>query len=81
MAAKSKKANSKEETDNGMLLEETFVELEKVVEALEKEDISLEKAFDYYKNGVELLKNCSEKLDEVEKKVLILNEAGDLDEF
>jgi len=82
MAARSKKNSEKEESKtNGMLLEETFTELENVIVNLEKENISLEEAFDFYKNGVELLKSCKEKLDEVEKKVLVLNEVGDLDEF
>ncbi len=79
--AKAEKMDIDEEKSNSELLEETFVKLENVVKALEKEDISLEKAFDYYRDGVELLKICSEKLDDVEKKVMILNEAGGLDEF
>lgn len=64
-----------------MMLEESFEKLEQIVENLEKDDISLEEAFDYYKNGIELLKQCNEKLDEVEKKVMIITENGDLDEF
>lgn len=79
--AKAEKMDIDEEKSNSELLEETFVKLENVVKDLEKEDISLEKAFDYYRDGVELLKICSEKLDDVEKKVMILNEAGGLDEF
>lgn len=82
MAARNqKKSEDIEPKTNGMLLEETFSQLQYVIENLEKEDISLEEAFVFYKNGVELLKSCKEKLDEVEKKVLVLNEVGDLDEF
>ena len=62
-------------------LEATFEELEQIIEELEQEQISLEQAFDSYKKGVGLLKECHEKLDEVEKNVLILNENGELDEF
>ena len=63
--AKAEKMDIDEEKSNSELLEETFVKLENVVKDLEKEDISLEKAFDYYRDGVELLKICSEKLDDV----------------
>lgn len=62
-------------------LEEAFAKLEETVEVLEREDISLEKSFKEYQKGMELLKKCSETIDRVEKKVLILNENGGLDEF
>lgn len=81
MAPRSKKTSENINEENGKLLEETFEEVEALIENLEKDDVSLEAAFDYYKNGVELLKVCKEKLDEVEKKVLVLNEVGELDEF
>ena len=48
---------------------------------LHNEDISLEESFKEYQKGMELLKKCSETIDRVEKKVLILNENGGLDEF
>ena len=57
------------------------MKLEETIKFLERDDISLEEAFEQYQNGVKLLKSCNDKLDEVEKKVLILNEAGGLDEF
>ncbi|MCI9662419.1 MAG: exodeoxyribonuclease VII small subunit [Lachnospiraceae bacterium] len=62
-------------------LEEAFAKLEETVEVLEREDISLEESFKEYQKGMELLKKCSETIDRVEKKVLILNENGGLDEF
>lgn len=74
-------ADNKEKKTKQKSLEESFEELEQVIEVLEQEDISLEKAFDSYKKGIDLLKACNEKLDEVEKKVYVLNEDGELDEF
>ena len=62
-------------------LEEAFAKFEETVEVLEREDISLEESFKEYQKGMELLKKCSETIDRVEKKVLILNENGGLDEF
>ena len=62
-------------------LEEAFAKLEETVEVLEREDISLEESFKEYQKGMELLKKCRETIDRVEKKVLILNENGGLDEF
>ena len=62
-------------------LEETFELLEEKLEGLESEDISLEDSFKLYKEGMDLLKQCHEKIDYVEKKVLEINEAGDIVEF
>lgn len=62
-------------------LEEAFAKLEETVEVLEREDISLDESFKEYQKGMELLKKCSETIDRVEKKVLILNENGGVDEF
>lgn len=76
-----KKSDDEKSKTNGMLLEETFTQLELLIENLENQDVSLEEAFELYKNGIGLLKSCKEKIDEVEKKVLVLNEVGDLDEF
>lgn len=62
-------------------LEEAFEKLEETVTALEQEDISLEESFQLYKSGMELLKKCNQSIDMVEKKVLVLNENGETDEF
>ncbi len=68
----------KEETFS---LEEAFMKLEETVAALEREDITLEQSFAEYQKGMELLKRCNETIDKVEKKVLVLNENGEMDEF
>ncbi len=62
-------------------LEEAFERLEETVAALEQEDISLEESFRIYKDGMELLKKCNQAIDQVEKKVLVLNEDGETHEF
>ena len=62
-------------------LEVVFRELDEVVKKLEGEDISLEESFQLYHKGMELLKVCNEKIDAVEKKMLILDENGEKHEF
>ena len=51
-------------------LEEMFAELDLLAEKLENRDTSLEDSFILYRQGMELLKLCSGKLDTVEKKML-----------
>lgn len=61
-----------------MTLEDKFAKLEETVEKLEAEDISLEDSFRIYKEGMEILKQCNDEIDKVEKQVMQLNEAGEL---
>ena len=62
-------------------LEEMFKDLEELIGKMENEEITLEQTFDLYNNGMELLKKCNLSIDEVEKKVLVLYENGETDEF
>lgn len=62
-------------------LEEQFQSLEKIVNRLEREEISLEESFQLYHRGMELLKKCNDTIDTVEKKVLMLDENGETYEF
>ena len=62
-------------------LEMAFSELDVMLEKLADRDVSLEESFAVYAEGMKLLKYCNEKLDQVEKKMLVLNEEGKLDEF
>lgn len=62
-------------------LEELFAELESVIRKMEEENVSLEDSFRLYHRGMDALKQCSERIDEVEKKMLILDEEGGTHEF
>lgn len=62
-------------------IEQAFEELEHLAEKLEDRETSLEESFLLYKQGMELLKLCGEKLDTVEKKMLQMNEDGTFSEF
>lgn len=62
-------------------LEQLFGKLETVITDLEGEDVTLEDSFRLYNEGMNLLKKCTKTIDEVEKKVLILDEDGETHEF
>ncbi len=62
-------------------LEVLFEKLEGVLGRLEGETPSLEESFSLYHEGMQLLRQCNEAIDAVEKKVLILDEEGDTHEF
>ena len=75
------KSENSEQLQEEKPLEEMFTELDLLAERLEDRDTSLEDSFRLYRQGMELLKLCSEKLDTVEKKMLQLNEDGTFSEF
>lgn len=62
-------------------LETLFADLDEIVEKMESGDTTLEESFQLYQKGIGMLKQCNEKIDLIEKQVLILEENGDLHEF
>lgn len=71
------------ENENEQLsFEEAMIELEKIVEQLEEGDVPLEKAINYYQEGMKLSKVCNDKLTNVQEKMTkIMNEQGELKPF
>lgn len=53
-------------------IEETFAQLDELLEKLEASDTSLEESFACYEAGMKLVKACSDKIDKVEKQMMIL---------
>ena len=62
-------------------MQEMLNELEVQIATLESEETSLEDSFQLYEKGMHLIKECNEKIDAVEKKVLQLEEDGRLEEI
>ena len=62
-------------------LETVFEQLDEIVGQLEAENVSLEDSFALYHKGMDLLKVCNEKIDTIEKKMMILDENGEEHEF
>lgn len=76
-----KQEENKTENEQELSLEEAFAQIEDVIGHLETEEITLEESFAQYNRGMTLLAYCNETIDQVEKKVLKINEDGGLDEF
>ncbi len=71
-------AKKKEEA---LSLEEALIKLEETVNKLQQEEVSLEESFQLYQQGMDYVKVCSQTIDQVEKKVLLLNQEGNLEEL
>lgn len=58
--------------------EDAIKEIETIVQKLEQGDVPLEKAIEYFQEGIKLSQICKEKLTKVEKQMTsILNEQGE----
>jgi len=69
--------------DNSELsFEEALRQLEEIVNKLEKEDIPLEKAINYYQEGMKLSKLCDDILQNAQEKMTqILNDEKEIEPF
>ena len=70
------------EKNTELSFEEAMEKLEEIVGKLETGDVPLEKAIDYYQEGMILSKLCSDKINSVQEKMAkILNEHGEITNF
>lgn len=77
----SEKNTAHENETLNISLEEAFNKLDVLISELEKPDNSLEASFKAFEEGMQLVKFCSDSIDKVEKKVLVMGQDGELDEF
>lgn len=72
-----------ERTDSGaeQTLEELFAETEALIERMEEPDLPLEEAFAAYEQGMKIIRTCNSRIDQVEQKMLMMNEEGELVPF
>lgn len=61
--------------------EDALKKLEKIVEDLEKGELSLDEALKKYQDGIELARQCSQRLEGAKKKidVLVKNKKGEFE--
>ncbi len=67
--------------ENPASLEEALDELETILSAMEERDVKLEESFSLYQKGLSLLQYARQRLDAVEKQVLLLEQDGRLVPF
>ncbi|WP_128896716.1 exodeoxyribonuclease VII small subunit [Longirhabdus pacifica] len=62
---------------NDIKFEQAMDKLEKIVAQLEDGDVPLEEAIDLFQQGMKLAKLCSDKLENVEKKMELIMETDE----
>lgn len=62
--------------------ENAIEQLEQIIQHIETNQVNLDSALNQYKQGMELVKFCQDKLKDVEQKIKILdNETNQLKDF
>jgi exodeoxyribonuclease VII small subunit len=75
---KSKKKGAEPVLDrNGLTFEQAIARLEKIVADMEAAELPLEDVLKKYEEGTRLVRFCSQKLEEAEKKIEILTKKAD----
>lgn len=67
--------NKQKEQD--LTLEELFEQLEEIITKMESDSIPLDQAFMMYESGLRKLKQCNDRLDRIEKKMLELSSGNE----
>lgn len=60
-----------------LTLEESFDALDGIIDELQGGELTLEESFKKYEEGMKLIKNCTDSIDKVEKKLLVINGGED----
>lgn len=60
-----------------MTMEEAFDRLTGLLNDMEQGEHTLEETFSLYGDGLKLVQYCSDKIDTIEKKLIVLEENGE----
>lgn len=64
-----------------LTIEESFAEIETILNKLESNEVTLEDSFLLYQSGMKQIKHCNDLMNTVEQKVQMLNSNGELETF
>ncbi|MFD2618349.1 exodeoxyribonuclease VII small subunit [Terrilactibacillus laevilacticus] len=82
MSEINEKNTAAQESPTILSFEEAMAKLETIVTRLEENDVPLEKAIDLFQEGVELSKQCQERLKKVEQKMdQLIEQNGEVKTF
>ena len=77
MTARKTVKDREKKDDNPLGFEESLQRLEVIVAEMEGGELSLEKMMADFEEGQKLIRSCTRKLNEVERKIEILVKKGD----
>ena len=64
-----------------LTIEQSFAEIEEILNKLESNEVTLEDSFLLYQSGMQQIKHGNDLMNAVEQKVQMLNSNGELETF
>ena len=64
------------EQEKELTIEQSFKELDKIVNDMQSEELSLEDAFNLYKKGISLVENCNKRIEKIQCDIELINEGA-----
>ena len=55
-------------------IEQSFEELDHIIDRMQSEDLSLEEAFLLYKTGIKLVEGCNKKIEKIQCDIELINQ-------
>lgn len=68
----SKSSSKKVATKNDISIEESFENLDKLIEQMDSDKCSIEKSMELYEKGIKILGEVTKKVDKIEKDMKVL---------
>lgn len=75
---KCEQNKTEEEIQKTCSIEEAFEQLSDIVAQMDEPGVTLEESMHLYRRGVELLNQCGDTLDRIEKEMITLTEEGEM---
>lgn len=60
--------------ENKNTIEHNFEQLDIILKEMQSSEISLDKSFDLYNQGLKLVQDCNSQIDIIEKKIKLIEE-------
>jgi exodeoxyribonuclease VII small subunit len=76
---KAEKETLTQEEMEQLSVEDAFKYVDKIISALQDDNISLEDSFKEYSRGMELLRHAGSRIDMIEKDALVISSRGTLE--
>lgn len=61
-------------------IEQSFEEINAIIEQMDNDDTSLEKSFKMYEKAMKLVKQCNARIEKVEKKINVIENGRNVDD-
>lgn len=64
-----------------MTIDELLMEIQEITEQMEQGGQSLEEALKSYETGIRLIRECSMQIEQVEKKIQMIQDGGEKENY